>query len=275
MTNDAHSRPDSEREEPLYDVTVPTPTHGERARTLAAAVSTGTLCTLAKDPDGYPYGSFVTFAMDGPNPVFFISEMAEHTKNLHGDPRASLLLAEGGEDDPLANGRVTLIGGARRLERGSEDSSAREVYLAAHPNAEYYIDYKDFAFWTLEVASLRYIGGYGRMSWVELPEWVAGSADPIAPHAAAIVSHMNDDHADAMVDYCRAFSRAEEFGEIKKAVMLSVDRYGFEMSVETGRGPRPVRLAFANSISTTNEARAEMVRLVGASHEVLAARKQG
>jgi hypothetical protein len=54
MTNDAHSRPDDEAEEPLFDPDVPTPTHGERARTLLAAIKTGTLCTIAKDPAGFP-----------------------------------------------------------------------------------------------------------------------------------------------------------------------------------------------------------------------------
>ena len=73
MTNDAHSRSDDEAEELLFDPNVPTPTHGERARTLLTSIRTGTLCTIAKDPAGYPYGSFVTFAMDGPNPVFWSS----------------------------------------------------------------------------------------------------------------------------------------------------------------------------------------------------------
>jgi putative heme iron utilization protein len=36
------------------------------------------------------YGSFVTVAFDSGNPIFFISELAEHTKNLERDSRASL-----------------------------------------------------------------------------------------------------------------------------------------------------------------------------------------
>ena len=102
MSNDAHSRPAGEAEELLYDPNVATPTHGERARTLVAAIRTGTLCTIAKEPAGFPYGSFVTFAMDDSNLVFFISQLAEHTKNLRADARASLLAAESGQDDPLA-----------------------------------------------------------------------------------------------------------------------------------------------------------------------------
>ena len=109
MSDDAHARPSGDAPEPLYDLNVPTPTHAEQARTLVAQVSTGTLCTLALEPAGYPYGSFVTVAFDDGAPIFLISQLAEHTKNLERDPRASLLVAEGGSADPLANGRVTMI----------------------------------------------------------------------------------------------------------------------------------------------------------------------
>jgi len=258
MTNEAHSRSSGPAEELLYDPDVPTPTHGERARTLIAGIRTGTLCTIATQPAGYPYGSFVTFAMDAANPVFFISVLAEHTRNLQTDPRASLLVAEGGQSDPLANGRVTLLGAARQLEPGAQRDAARQAYLAAHPTAAYYIDYKDFSFWRLEVEAVRYIGGYGRMSWVGIDEFRTGQPDPIAPHAAAILQHMNADHADTMLAYCHAFTKA---ADATRAVMTGVDRYGFELSVTTARGPRPVRLAFPAPVVTPEDARREMVAL--------------
>ena len=88
MREDAHARPSGDAPEPLYDVNVPTPSHAERARTLVAQIATGTLCTLAIDPEGYPYGSFVTVAFEDGNPVFLISQLAEHTRNLARDPRA-------------------------------------------------------------------------------------------------------------------------------------------------------------------------------------------
>jgi heme iron utilization protein len=272
MSNDAHLRPQGDSEQPLYDTDVPTPTHGERARTLAASIPTGTLCTIATDPAGAPYGSLVTFAMDGPSPVFFISELAEHTKNLHVDARASLLVAESGEGDPLAKGRVTLLGHARVLCDGSERDSAKDAYLSIHPNAAYYIDYSDFAFWRLDVESVRYIGGYGRMSWVDVAAWRAGEPDPIASHASAIIDHMNADHADAMIDFCRALTRATD---TTAATMTGVDRYGFEMSAQTGRGPRPIRLAFPAPIATPDDARRAMVALVRRARELLAAGEAG
>ncbi len=50
---------------------------------------------------------------------------------------------------------------------------------------------------------------------------------------------MNEDHAEVMILYCKAFSKATDTTEAR---MTSVDRYGFEMSATTGAGPRPIRL---------------------------------
>src|SRR4029077_7428584 len=205
MSEDAHARPTREAPEPLYDVNIPTPTHAERARTLVAQISTGTLCTLALEPEGYPYGSFGPVAFDNGNPIFLISGLAEHTKNLEQDPRASLLVAEGGSADPLANGRVTMLGSCTRVE--GDGGSAPAAFLAAHPNSAYYADFRDFGFWKLHVDSVRYIGGYGRMSWIEKSQWHTAERDPLGPSAAGIVAHMNADHANAMVLYCKAFSK--------------------------------------------------------------------
>jgi putative heme iron utilization protein len=176
---------------------------------------------------------------------------------LQRDPRASLLVAEGGSADPLANGRVTILGPCTRVE--GKGGSARAAFLAAHPNSAYYADFRDFAFWTLHVDSVRYIGGYGRMSWISKAEWHTAEPDPLGSSAAGIIAHMNADHADAMVLYCKAFSEATE---ITFASMTGIDRYGFELSAKTKEGPRPVRLAFAKPVSTPEDARAALISML-------------
>jgi heme iron utilization protein len=257
MSEDAHARPTGDAPEPLYDVNIPTPTHAERARTLVARILTGTLCTLALEPEGYPYGSFVTVAFDNGNPVFLISGLAEHTKNLERDPRASLLVAESGSADPLANGRVTMLGPCTRV--AGDGGSARAAFLSAHPNSAYYAGFRDFAFWKLQVDHVRYIGGYGRMSWISKADWQAAEPDPLAPSAAGMMAHMNADHADAMVLSCKAFAKASE---ITSASMTGIDRYGFELSAMTPQGPRPVRLAFARPVNTPDDVRAALIAMV-------------
>lgn len=231
-----------------------TPSHAERARTLVAGERTGTLATL--DESGFPYGSYITFALSGGDPVFLVSTMAAHTQNLEKDDRASLLVHEDGATDPLANGRVTLVG---RCAKMAEPGAARDAFLALHPQSSYYVDFKDFGFYRLAVEKVRYIGGYGRMSWVDVEAWRAASVDPIAASAEGIITHMNEDHADALIAYARAFTTATETSD---AVMVGVDRYGFEMSVMTAKGRRPARIAFDEPIASSAEARKALIAML-------------
>jgi putative heme iron utilization protein len=164
------------------------PTHAERARTLIAQHKVGALSSLALEPAGYPYASFITFSLDAGEPVFLISRMAEHTRNLLADSRGSLLVHDSDKQDPLANGRVTLLGKIEKVERPAERE--RAAYLAVHPTAEYYVEFTDFDFFRMRLEALRYIGGYGRMSWVDAPAFRAATPDPLAAASSGILSHM-------------------------------------------------------------------------------------
>src|SRR3954464_8226640 len=110
------------------------PSHAERCKTLVASETRGALSTIAAQPEGYPYGSVASYGPEARrNPLLFVSTMAEHTQNALRDPRASLLVAEPVPDgaDPLASGRVTLIGEMRVIEP-SDRELARERYLDAN-----------------------------------------------------------------------------------------------------------------------------------------------
>ena len=70
------------------------PSDAERGRTLLAATRTGTLATVAVDPAGFPFGSLVAYAVDDlGRPLLCLSDLAEHSRNLAADPRASLMAA--------------------------------------------------------------------------------------------------------------------------------------------------------------------------------------
>ena len=133
--------------------------------------------------------------------------MAEHTQNAMRDPRASLLVTEPVPDgaDPLASGRVTLLGLLTTVPEETRPL-ARDRYLDANPAAAYYIDFGDFTFYRLDVQSIRYVGGYGRMSWVDPADYASAEADPLVSSAAGIIEHMNADHAEAQVLFCRHFA---------------------------------------------------------------------
>jgi putative heme iron utilization protein len=106
-------------------------------------------------------------------PLLLISSMAMHTQNLEADARASLLVTEpGGKEDPLAAGRVTVMGHAVRVPDG-ERPAARALYLERHPGAAEWVDFEDFAFWRLEIGDVYFVGGFGAMGWVAAADYVA------------------------------------------------------------------------------------------------------
>jgi len=238
------------------------PSHAERARTLVAGHSRGALSTLAVSPAGTPFGSVVTYGLDPlGQPTFFVSTMAEHTHNLDADPRASLLVVEDipAGADPLASGRVTLLGTAEQVIDPQERAAARAGYLAANPTA-FYVDYGDFRCLRLVVTDVRYVGGFGRMSWLDVDAYAAAQPDPLMPVAAGIISHMNADHADALVTLCRHYAGR---ADVVSASMTAVDRYGYEVVAELGADRREaLRIGFRAEQVTADDVRRELIGML-------------
>jgi hypothetical protein len=68
--------------------------------------------------------------------------------------------------------------------RQGDGGSARAAFFAAHPNSTYYADFRDFAFWKLQVEYCPLHWGYGRMSWISKADWRAAEPDPLGPAGA-------------------------------------------------------------------------------------------
>ena len=235
-----------------------------------AGANRGALSTLTADPEGYPYGSVASYALDDAgNPLFLVSLMAEHTQNALRDPRASLLVTEPVPEgaDPLASGRATLLGELAPAVEDAERDAVRDRYLAANPTSAYYVDFGDFVFYRLEVQSIRYVGGYGRMSWVDSIQYAQAEPDPLASAAAGIVEHMNADHADAQVLFCRHLAGRPD---TTSASMSAVDRYGFEMIAVGPSGRAAIRLGFPEPCIDGTAVRKAMVAMVGEARRLAA-----
>jgi putative heme iron utilization protein len=143
-------------------------TRSERAeavRTLIREARHGLLSTNGLEPAGFPYGSLVPVASaaDG-RPVLLISHLAQHTKNLVADGRASLLVAAKTGGDPQQAARASVLGNARRLE-GAAEAEAKARFLEVHPEAARYFDLA-FQLWAIAPVEARYVGGFGAAAWV-------------------------------------------------------------------------------------------------------------
>ncbi len=250
-----HARP--RRLDPQPDG--PVLTFAERARTLVHLGRVGTLATISRRHDRWPFGSIMPFGLDERgHPAFLISTMAMHTQNLLSDHRASLLVAEAeAVSDPLGAGRVTLMGKAARIPDSAVEA-ARADYLTRHPNASYWVDFKDFAFFRMKVVDVYFVGGFGVMGWVSAEEYALAKPDPLAESARGIIDHMNADHVDAMLLLSRRIGHTEG----QDARMTAVDRFGFHMRVTTADGMKGLRIPFDREAHSAETARRVLVEMV-------------
>jgi putative heme iron utilization protein len=213
----------------------------------------GALATLDRET-GHPYASLILLATaPGGAPLFLISRLALHTRNLEIDRRASVLIdGTGGLGDPMTGGRLTLTGAARP----SPNPMALRRFLARHPSAKGYAGFADFATYELEVAGGHFIGGFGNI--VDLAPAVlatdVGDAAQLIEAEPGIVAHMNSDHADAVALYATVLAGAEP-GDWH---MTGIDPDGVDLLHRTSA----VRIDFPSRVRTPGEARAMLVSQV-------------
>lgn len=142
-------------------------------RELASRARFAALATISRDPPGFPFATLVAVAFDARGrPLLLLSRLAEHTKNLEESARASLLVTEAAPD-PLAAGRMTLVGTCARVP-AEEIEPVRTTFLAVHPEAKGYAAFADFGFWRIDVGGVRWVGGFGRMDWVTGDDYARG-----------------------------------------------------------------------------------------------------
>jgi len=242
---------------------VPEPSYAERARTLAHLGRTGTLATLSRKHPGHPFASVMPYAPDERGrPLMLVSSMAMHTQNLVADARASLLVAQPTAGDPLAAGRLTLMGEARAVPRAESDG-ARAAYLARHASASYWVDFDDFGFWRLEPGDLYFVGGFGAMDWVSAAEYMAAEPDPLADVSESILQHVNGDHAGALLAYLRGRGGDSPDGAPPpdEATMVAVDRLGFKVRLRTGERVHGVRVPFPHEVATAAQCREALIEM--------------
>lgn len=197
--------------------------------------------------EGSPYASLVLLALDlDATPLLLLSDLAEHSRNIARDSRLSLLVdGTGGLADPLAGSRASLVGRADAVK--DERQMAR--FVARHPSASGYAGFADFKLYRLTVERAHLVAGFGRIRWVEGTEiLLAGDHTTLATAEPSIVTHMNEDHAEA-ID--RIVGRGTGWH------MTGIDPEGadFRRSSETAR------VEFAIQIRDAGAARSELVRL--------------
>lgn len=237
------------------DVLQPVDTDARRlAKTLLRTARFAALGTLDHF-DGSPSVSRVALAtgMNG-DPCFLISGLSSHFGNLEADNRCSLLVGEPGKGDPLAHARMTLIGRAEKLSDGQERTRIKARYLMRHPKSALYADFADFAFWRFRTERVSLNGGFGK-AYALTADDIATDLSRVAgleDAEASAVTHMNEDHGDAVDHY---------------AVQAGGDEAGWRLScldpegLDLARGDRTARLWFETPMTSAADLRPVLVAL--------------
>jgi putative heme iron utilization protein len=180
-----------------------------------------------------------------------------HTQNLLSDPRASLLVTQDTNNDPLGAGRVTLLGNVKPVPE-EDAKSVRDPYLSRHANSKHWVDFEDFSFYRMEIVDLYYVGGFGVMGWVSPAEYASSQPDPLADAASEIIHHMNADHSDALLLLAQNFANIDP----QEAVMTAIDRLGFNLRLKTEEGMRGTRITFLRPVTDPADTRKVLVEMV-------------
>jgi heme iron utilization protein len=226
------------------------------ARSLLRRSRQGALATLMIGC-GDPYCSLVNVAShaDG-SPILLISRLALHTKNILGDARVSLMLDERATGDPLEGARIMLAGHAEQA--GADEAAVlRRRYLNAHPSAEVFVEFKDFAFFRIRPTAAHLVAGFGRIVDLEPERFLTDISDAPALLEAepGAIEHMNEDHRDAMKLYATKLLGAEA----AEWRCTGCDPEGMDMQA----GATTLRLEFPERVTNGNELRKMLVKLVG------------
>lgn len=155
---------------------------------------------LATSMLGAPYASLVLIAADlDVTPLLLLSDLAQHSRNIAFDPRASLLLdGTEGDADRLDGPRLTLLGRAEAIA----DNRLLSRFTARHPSSSLYASFADFHIYRFVAERGHLVAGFGRIEWIDGADLL--SASDIAALAAAepeIVAELNQHHA-AAIDRC-------------------------------------------------------------------------
>jgi heme oxygenase (biliverdin-IX-beta and delta-forming) len=224
-----------------------------RARELLRAARSGVLSSHSAKFPGFPYGSALPHVTDHEGrPVVLISHLAEHTHNVETDSRVSFLVSPSGPA-LQASARAALLGHARALEA---PTALQRRYLRFFPEHAAYLEMGGFRFWIIEPVQVRLIEGFGSLHWVSGETFLATPGE-LPALEASVLEHMNRDHRDALVAYCRNVDGMEPH----QVEMIGIDCDGFDVRGDD----RMLRFGFEQTITTGSQARAALAALARVS----------
>ena len=190
---------------------------------LLRNASEGVLSTISVRNDGYPFGSFVTFVTDVDRSILiYASNIAQHTINLKEDSKSCLTLFKIDDDfDKQNSSRMTLLGDLKALPN-EEVETVKNRFENFLPESKKYAAMHDFNFYRLHINQVRWIGGFGKIAWLDAKKWLQHKPK-WSNNESSIIQHMNEDHSNNIASALNAQHDIRD----KEAIMLSLSIDGY------------------------------------------------
>ncbi|MDP8079799.1 HugZ family protein [Phocoenobacter skyensis] len=222
----------------------------------------GELSTISREESksvGYPMGSVAPFIIDHTGcPVIYTATVAERTKNIVANSKASLFMREVRRNHRIETGwRLGVMGDLLEIDDNEDLMRVRRSYFRHYPKAAMYENFHEFKFYRLNVKMARVILGFGRIAWVEGD--VLRRASVFDENTEQkIIEHMNQDHIEAMEKYLAQNDVKLQLGV--KPEMVAVNQFGVTISYHNHLH----FIAFEEEALDANAARIQLVKMAKA-----------
>ena len=197
--------------------------HEKDAVSFFRSDKTAILSTLSKKYDGYPFGSFVTYVSGWDRTVLlYLSDLADHTKNFKKDHKSCITLLKKNKNGDVQNSaRLTLMGDLKIVPEKIYEK-CKDRFQNIFPEIKTYTQMHDFNFYQITINQARWIGGFGKISWLDPKNWMKVPIEWFESEKV-MIDHMNDDHLNTI----QSALHAEHGIKDPMAVMLglSIDGY--------------------------------------------------
>lgn len=237
----------------------------ERARTIPNVCVSGTLCTTSNSPgiEGSPFGTSIDYITDEKGwPILLMNEGSEHSNNIKLNPRVSLYCQlptpQYYGEIPSALGKVTIVGDIIPINK-REEVTYKCAFPLVHPHTEALVQSSKYFFRKLRPARILYTGGYGVMSsWVNTTDYEKSTPDNLALEIPRLLPRINLEKEKELRLVCRHFLQLEKIESVK---VLTIDRLGLDLRVQTDGGINQYRIAFRYPVVTIEDAKSELLKL--------------
>ncbi|KAL3161142.1 hypothetical protein ABBQ38_009517 [Trebouxia sp. C0009 RCD-2024] len=250
------------------------PTPAVAVRNLVELAQYAHLCTIMSNMHhrraGYPFGTIVDFASDGAGcPLFCLSPLAIHTRNIMEDPRCSLVVQMPGWTG-MANARVTIFGDVYQLPPDMHEA-AREIYVTKHAKEKKgeWVSGNLVFFRMHRISDIYFVGGFGTVQWVDVADYMATKPDSIvAADPQETISGLNAQFEGSLKKLlCRKLRP-----HVDEAILISIDKLGADVRVRVGSDYSVERIGWQKHVHTQAEAMQEMEELISLDNNAMGRR---